>query len=46
MLHGPPRQSLSAVAFSFVGIFVTMLTVIKVHNVLDRDDGNPTINPG
>ena len=38
-LHGPPRQSLRASLFVFVGVFLTMLAILAVEEVLREAGG-------
>lgn len=36
-LHGPPRQSASDCIFCFIGVFFTMLTLLKIGNAIRVD---------
>jgi len=39
-LHAPPRQSFSDIVFSFIGAFLTMLTILKLDQAMTQSDGH------
>ncbi|KAL7536995.1 hypothetical protein ACHAXR_007527 [Thalassiosira sp. AJA248-18] len=45
-LHGPPRQALDDCLFTFLGSFLTMLTVLKIAKSLEEADGDFAFDGG